>query len=244
MKGVSFFVGRTLQKVYMDLDDLVQTTFLEYEGSTDYPVDGDDDYAVYTGLFNSGIRVHSQIEDVDWKEYIKDVSDSDGDKVADGTTQIDAPTDFVRPLNWIVTIDSNNQKTYWNVIPANRSSIKKRAYNSPYICWVTGKKKAYKINFSSAPTSGHTISYEYIKEPSFLSVTTDVPEMSKPLFLVYFALEKLYIQDNRNDMITYYSGLKEDVMSSMLIDNEVMPVGNQTDIPDEVMEVNGFVWGE
>ncbi len=132
----------------------------EYEGGTDYPEEGSEDYDYRMGLLNDGIRVWGEQESVRWRELF----------------------------------DSNGN----------------------------------------------------YKKPTFMTSKTDKPQMSKPLFLVYYILSTLYKNDGANDLANLYNYLANNVLSEMIVLNEIPDEATKTSITgrDIDYQLDGFVFGE
>ena len=165
-----------------------------YEGDNSTPSSSDNEYLMRRSLLNAAIGIWEKEEL--WNELYVSLSDAaDGDKttVADQSSY-DCPSDFKFPLGflWIGTTD-------YELMPSQDYTLISSTDTSSYFYYVTGNKSAgYKIHIHPAPSSsGDDIRYEYYKEASTLSDTTDVFEMSDPWFAIYYALSKLFKNDGK-----------------------------------------------
>ncbi len=181
----------------MTLAELQARLHLLYEGDTSTPDSSDDDYTTRTALLNAGIAVWEQEED--WRELYTTLSASavglGGDKttVADQAAY-DCPSDFSRLVGYLRV-----GTTYYNQISPHQVQLYDQDTTTDFF-YVTGNPSTgYDVTIHPTPTTtGDTISYEYYKTASTLSSSSDVPEMSDPMFLVYFALSRLHEADGAN----------------------------------------------
>lgn len=173
-----------------------------YEGDTDVPSEGEEDYTVRTRLMNAAINRWEHEDGILWNELKVDLTDAaDGDKTtSDGTLVYDCPTDFKFIEGYVRLVDSGDS-TYFTVVPAEKLQLFDN--EDKKICSIIGNPKdGYDLKFLDDPDGAYTIKYSYYKNADTLSATTDVPEMSDPYFIVYFVLSRLYENDNRLGLAT------------------------------------------
>lgn len=182
----------------MTLNSIQAAIHALYEGDTDTPTSGDDDYTLRTSIVNAGINRWEHEEGVLWNELWVSLDDAvDGTKTTSAATySYSCPTDFRFPGGYVRLVDSNSQSTYFSVIPVEKAQLYDNENKN--ICWFTGNPQdGYKVNFLDTQTASQTISYEYYKTADTLSSSTDVPEMVDPYFLVYFAVSRLFELDGQ-----------------------------------------------
>lgn len=220
----------------MTLQIILQRIHQLYEGSTDYPASDSDDYALRLGLINQGESVWES-EEVDWRELYAIASTT-----TDGTSQIDAESDFIQPQGQLKITTAEGDVYYpyrrtrdAQLLVANNSSDK--------FYYITGTPGAYKININPTPEAGLTATYPYKKTVTHVSNSSDIPDMSRPLYLVYYTLAKLYELDGRNDMLSSYNNQAYDVMANMKIINEEMPPGHSDQLEDTDFQLTGGAFG-
>lgn len=196
------------------LTTIQQKIHLKYEGSTDYPESGSEDYLVRLGLIND--KIHDwEDEGTEWKELYKTLQTaSDGDKTTvDGTLDYDCPTNFIRPSS-VVYINSLK----YIYLPSEKVLETQQTDPSKRFFYITGKPGTYKINLSHDPDGAYPIYYSYRGSATELASAADVPEMSRPMYIVNGVLADLYEQDNRNDMVQLYSNRADENMEQMILD--------------------------
>lgn len=164
-----------------------------YNGNSTPPVDGDEDWEVWTELLNVAISIWEKEEGTLWRElYSTLASAADGDKTTTANDySYDCPTDFVFPVGFVRTI-SNSISTYFVVI--NPDEVQLQDDTQGRWCYFTGNTSTgYDLHFNPdlTLTTGDTIAYEYYKTASAVSTGTDKFEMSDPMFAVYYALAEL-----------------------------------------------------
>lgn len=182
----------------MTLDGIVQAVWTLYEGDTDTPSSGEEDYTLITRLANAAINRWEHEDGVFWSELWVNLTDAaDGDKTsADGTLAYDCPTDFLRPGGYVRLVDSNSNSKYFSVIPIEKVQLFDN--EDKQICYFTGNPQdGFTLNFLDDPDGTYTIYYEYYKSADTLSATSDIPEMSDPYFIVYFVISRMYELDGQ-----------------------------------------------
>lgn len=182
----------------MTLDQVQQAIHTLYEGDTDVPVFGDDDYTTRTRLSNAAINRWEREDGVLWNElWVKLADAADGTKTTSASTyQYACPTDFAFPGGYVRLFTTAGQSTYYSVIEPGKAQLWDNEDRK--VCYFTGNPgDGYYVNFLDTHDASLTISYEYYKTADTLSNTTDVAEMADPYFMVYFSVSRLYELDNR-----------------------------------------------
>lgn len=175
--------------VLTDLDDAITYLNTLYEGDSDVPASDEDDYTIWTSLFNVAINIWESEEGVLWRELFVDLADAaDGDKSTDGTTSYTLPTDFIFPASGFVWTGTGTNKTAYKVIRIE--DFQELENSLGRWCYFVGTS-TLEFNPNLSMTSGDTISYNYYKSASKVSTGTDTFEMSDPMFAVYYALSEL-----------------------------------------------------
>lgn len=180
-----------MAKIISTVDDAV--TFLNalYEADSTAPTSGDEDYTVWTSLFNIAVNIWESEEGVLWRElFVSLVDASDGDKTTTaGVTSYDVPTDFVFPASGYVWLGSGTNKIPYKVIPIENVQLTENDIS--HWCYFTGSKLEFNPNLASNIFADYTISYDYYKYATKLTTGSSVFEMSDPMFAVYYALSEL-----------------------------------------------------
>lgn len=232
----------------MDVDAILQAVHRSYQGDTDYPSSGDDDYSLRLGFLQDEVRSwgnQGSEENIEWKELFTTLTDAaTGDKVATANdNDYSCPTDFVHLTSWVTITDGNNAKQYYEVIEPNRVVEKTKNDSSGNWCYITGNENdGYTLHINS-PVAG-TINYNYYKTPYIPTSGSHKPEMRRPYYIVHGILSKLFELDGRNDLVTFHEQKKKGISDSMLIENELVPFGNSNVVGDLQNTTNGVAWGE
>lgn len=230
----------------MTVDQILQQIHRTYELNADYPASGEDDYALRLGLVNDAITKWSQQESVLWRELYTSLSAaSTGTKTTTiNVSSYATPTDFAS-ISSFPKITSATGSLYYPFAKNDEVMNLLRDSSSKQFFYISGKPGAYKINFNpAASATGNTISYDYYKTPAVMTSGSDVPEMSRPLYIVYDVLASLYEGDIRTDMVTKYLQLAKGVMDEMIVLNEVPPSFNSDQIDDLDYKLSGVRFGE
>jgi len=178
--------------VINDLDDIVSYVNTLYEGDDTPPSSGDEDYTVWTSLANIAIDLWENEEGMLWRELFVKLEDaSDGDKTTvAGTNSYDVPSDFRLPASGYVWLGSGTSKTAYKVISQEEAQL--HSIDSERWCYfLLDGSPTLEINPNLTITGGYTINYEYYKKATKLSSGSDTPEMSDPMFIVYYILSEL-----------------------------------------------------
>lgn len=183
----SFFMAKIISTLGNAVTKL--NTLLELDSTA--PSAGEEDYTVWTDLFNTATNLWENEEGVLWKElFVKLVDAPDGDKTTDGGTSYDCPTLFKFPASGYVWLGTGTNKTAYKVIKQHEVQLFEN--NSENWCYfLMDASPTLEFNPNLSISSGQTISYNYYKYASALSTASDVFEMSDPMFAVYYALSEL-----------------------------------------------------
>lgn len=181
-----------MAKIISDLDDAIAYLNVLYEVDSTEPTSGDEDYLVWTALFNIAIDLWENEEGMLWKElFVKLADASDGDKTTTaGTNSYSVPTDFRFPASGYVWLGTGTNKTAYKVI----SQEKVQLYENDKGNWcyfLMDGTPTLEFNPNITLPNNYTISYNYYKYASKVSDGSDTFDMSDPMFAVYYALSEL-----------------------------------------------------
>lgn len=176
----------------MTVDQGLQKIHREYEGDVDYLEFDDEETELRVEYLKDGIK--------DWqdkfpekREQFYSLADADdGDTTTDGGTIYDCPENFIRPSGR-VKIGDSIYLTY-----VDPSEMEKHLEESPTKEWYTvlGYPGAFQIKINPAQSSGSAINYDYYGEVTLPATTTDLIPISRPLYAVYYALWKIFKEDD------------------------------------------------
>ncbi len=221
----------------MTLNDWQNYLHAVYQGDTDTPTEGTEDWDFREILLRAAIQSWDNEKGILWGELWKQLSDaSDGDKtVVAVTVEYDCPIDFRFPGNYVRTTDASGVHTFWPVVKPAKAELFKN--ESATICWFTGNKQdGFDLHFGEQPTAGHTINYPYYKEPDIPSVAADIIEMADPWFAIHHSLSTLRENDGEGDRAGLELAKAEAKIKNMRTRN-VMPAWYQDNyVPDRDFE--------
>lgn len=225
----------------MTVTQILNQAYSIYEGSTDYPVAGDEDFDLMLAFLQGGIRQWAS-EPHNWRELYTTLVDADPDDGAVitvvGQTEYDAPDNFVRPSSFFKVGSS-----YYAFLNPDKTTNTKRVDTSTPYFTIKGVPGAYKIVLNPTPTEAQTIAYDYYKEPTIPTTGSQTPEVPRPLYLVYHTLARLYEQDNRNDLVSFYESKQDEQLQLMVVENIKKPADHFQQIPDVGNRLYGSGFG-
>jgi len=172
----------------MTLTEAINFLNILYNGNSSPPSSGEEDYTVWTALFNIAINVWFSEEGMLWRQCFVKLSDAtDGDDTAvAGTYSYDTPTNFSFPASSIVWIGTGINKIPYKVIdPKNLALYENNSEN-----WCYFLNQSLEFNPNCTVQSG-TLNYVYYKTATDVTTGSSVFEMSDPMFAVYYALNEL-----------------------------------------------------
>lgn len=162
-----------------------------YNGSSTPPTSGEEDYLVWTDLFNTAINIWENEEGMLWRQLFGKLSAaSDGDKTTTTATSYAVPTNFRFPNSAYVWVGSGTNKTPYKVIKQEDVQLYENDMGN-WCYFLMDGSPTLEFNPNLTVTAGHTISYNYYKYASPVSTGSDTFEMSDPMFAVYYALSEL-----------------------------------------------------
>ena len=162
-----------------------------YNGNSSAPTSGEEDYTVWTSLFNIAVNIWENEEGMLWRQlFVKLADAADGDKTATaGDYSYAVPTNFSQPHSSIVWIGTGTNKTPYQVI--DQKDLPKYEINSDNWCYfLMDTTPTLEFNPNCTVQAG-TISYIYYKTATALTTGASTFEMSDPMFAVYYALNEL-----------------------------------------------------
>ena len=206
----------------MTLEEILKKIHRMYENNTDYPSSGDEDYTLRLGLVNDAIQEWADTENVKWATLFKTETGT-----TSGST-ISCPSNLVS-VSSLLKIGNNYY--IWKKVDEAMVLIKNNP--SAKIFWITGSPGNYVININPIPTEGETYTYYYYKTPNSLSSASDIPEMTKPMFIVYWVLARLYEADGDNNKLSFYEQKAVDKLNEMIVENEAPPYNTPFNLLDD-----------
>lgn len=174
------------------LDNLVSYTNTLYESDATAPSSGDEDYLVWTALFNIAINLWENEEGVLWNELFTSLANAaDGTKTTTaGIYSYSCPTLISFPASGYVWLGSGVNKTPYKVIKPEEKQLYEN--NSGDWCYfLLDATPTLEFNPNLTISTGQTINYSLYLKATKLSASTDVIQMSDPMFAVFYALSEL-----------------------------------------------------
>ena len=181
----------------MTLQEFQDELHWAYQGDEDTPASSpvSSEWTSRLRGLKMAIREWASEKGITWAELWTTLTQAaTGDKtVLAATLTYDCPDDFAFPGGFV-----NVGTSYWKVLKAEKAAL--YANESMQAVYFTGNASSgFVLNFLQQPTVGDTINYPYYKTPATPSATTDVIEMSDPLFAIYHVLSKMHEIDGEGD---------------------------------------------
>lgn len=206
-----------------------------YQGDTETPSSGDDDWNYRLNLLVWAISQWDNEEGILWHELWKQNSEAQSQTTDGSTTQFACPTDF-RFIGGFVRLTLNGAHTYYPVIPAEKAELFKN--ESQKACYITGNKSSgYKLNFMDTPATGQTINYPYYRDFTTPTTGSDVLEMADPWFAIHLVLSKLHESDGEGDRALLALQMAQRSMKNMRVRNTMPAWYQENYVPDRDYEL-------
>lgn len=229
------------------LADLQAKSYVLDQNDTSTPAAGDDEYIIALSLFNNAIQVWANENEVEWNELWR--TNTNGGTVTAGTvsySQVSSAPSFKFPGGWIRLVSGTTVKKI-PVIKPEEAQLHAGVDN--YQCYFTGSPAiGYTLNLCWTPVvggtyTGYTIQYDYYKFPDELVSDTDKPEMSDPMFIVYWAVAQLKRMSNDSNGYAVMFGQAQNSLANMRTMNAKQAI-YQDNMADDLDYINGNVIGE
>lgn len=214
--------------------DVLKKVYHTYEGDTDYPEFADDDMQLYFAHLVDSVEEWMN-RFPKYREMFAYLSDAvDGDKqTTAGAETIDAPSNFVRPANFI-KVDGKKLE----YIPPEKMELHDGTLEEWFS--IIGMPGAYKIVIHPTPGSVVNVSYPYYKTLTKPTTENSTIEVSRPFFCLYYILNKLYLDDAQNkDLAKMY----EDKMDEQERLERVSLAMTPTGTPNQARDMNFLKFG-
>lgn len=180
-----------MSKVITTLDQAITKLNTLYNTSSTPPTSGDEDYIVWTDLFNTAINLWENEEGMMWRELFVRLADApDGTKTTTTATTYTVPSLFRFPSSAYVWLGTGTNKTPYRILKQEEVQLYEGDTGN-WCYFLLDSSPTLEFNPNLTITSGQTISYNYYKYATALTTGTDTLEMSDPMYAVYYALSEL-----------------------------------------------------
>lgn len=213
----------TGSRVLLTLTNAISKLNTLYNGSSTPPVAGEEDYIVWTDLFNIAINLWEDEEGILWKElFVKSADAPDGDIVTvEGDSSYALPSLFKFPASGYVWLGSGTSKTAFKVV--RQEDVTLWENDTSKWCYFTNDlSSTLEFNPNCSILGNEPIVYSYYKYAQPLTTGTDSFEMSDPMFAVYYALSELKKEEGDTSALTIATQKMEAMRT-----RAIMPAWNQ-----------------
>lgn len=201
-----------------EIQQLIHTLL---EGDPDTPDTTDDDYLARRILINNAILTWESEREANWRELW--IADHSGGTVTNNTTAYSAPATFKSAGGFVRLVDGDSVLEIPVVQPAQAQTYE----STEKIAYFTGNPQdGYTLNFRFTPVTadglvGRTIKYDYYKFADTISSSSDIPEMTDPMFIVYKVVAQIFGQRSNFNMYSVFENNAYNSLSQMKIANAV-----------------------
>lgn len=218
------------------LQDQIQTVL---EGDATTPATTDEDWTTRTNLINLAIADWEGEIDTLWDELW--VANYSVGTVVNATTSYALPSDYKLPGGYVRFVDSGGNVSKLQLLSPEEAQL---YTTEERFCYVTGNPQdGYNLNLNFTPVTGDsyvgtTIKIDYYKFADSLSATSDVPEMSDPLFIINRVAAQLFAQRGDLNMYTVFETRATNSLQQMKLNNAA-----HTNWQREELEDTGWGFG-
>lgn len=185
--------------------EVLNQAHVRYEGNTDYPTSGDEDFTLRLALLDDAV---STIERKTTDGVAFDVLVTEDDIVCGGTGTDALPTDFLSFVTDVLTAGS----LHYAKATKEDGNKSEQENNAPYIFWEENG------NLRSLPALSGTITLPYQRKLNRFplgSEATDVDGDSK--YYVEYILAILYLSDGDLNLYNVHANIAKDILDAMTI---------------------------
>lgn len=202
-------------------NDILTLVYSAYENDNTTWSSTSAEYLTARNLCKEAIARWAYVEGGTWDELFSTLTAAaDGTKTTTaGTYTYGCPTDMripPQPEDYVRIVNSAGASSHYRVMPL--SKVQQLDDLTDRLCWFTGNPKlGYTLNINSGITltTGDTITYEYYKNPTYLTTTTSTTEMANPYYIVHFVLYRMYKSDGLLNESREELQMAEDLLDEM-----------------------------
>lgn len=208
--------------------NIIDQIYSDYENDSTTWDSSDSEYLTARRYCKAAIIRWEYLEGTHWPElFTKSSAASDGTLTTTaGTYTYTCPTDMripPKPEDYVRLTNSTGTIATYLVVPL--AKVSQLDSSSDNFCYFTGNPKlgfTLNLNPNVAVTTGSTIKYEYYRNATYFTTTTSTTEMSNPMFIVHYALHRLYKNDGLISESREELQIAENILQEMKSDAQVI----------------------
>lgn len=220
----------------MNVLDVLTDAYIAYRGkSSNIPAVGTDKYNDMLTILNRKQREWWSDNTVDWPSLFQLVDEGD---VALGTQTYDIDTDIIRPSDYVMLTDSNNNVTYVNIIkPQLRSQYTQG-------CYLAGSNPVQLtfITVIDATLDGQDLTLPCFVQPAALVNPTDSVAVDDPNWLIYAVAAELARNDySKEEQYPNLNGIANGLYQQMIDNANANSILQPNGVPNNMPQYDGIV---
>jgi len=206
--------------------DIIELIYSDYENDNETWDATSAEYYTARNFCKAAIIRWEYLEGTEWPElFTKSADATDGTlTITSGTYTYTCPTNMRRPPKPhedYVRIGGD----IYIVVPS--SKVGQLDDSSYRFCYFTGNPKlgyTLNINPNLTLTTGQTITFEYYRNATYFTAATSTTEISNPMFIVHYALNRLYKNDGLLNEAREELQIAENLLQEMRSEVQVIDV--------------------
>ena len=228
--------------------DLVKKINIYVANNPVVPAITDTEWLIDVDLINQAILLWESEREVEWKELW--VGNTPLGTVTVGQTSLPLPDDFKWPGGFVRFVNSTGGVTRMPIVALDHVNNREQVEKNPQVCYVTGSPGAYVLNYGFANilgsvTIGTTVYIDYYRFATQMdpTQTTGTPEMSDPMFLVWFAVAQRKLQTGDSDQYSVFNAMATESLRLMRVANYNIPAYGDNALENRDYWIDGKVLG-
>ena len=206
----------------------------------------DTEWTINNSLSNQAITTWENEREVNWKELW--VGNYSLGTVASATTSFPLPDDFKVEGGFVRFINSSGNVKRIPFVGANTINNINLAERNPEVVYRTGTPGNYVLNLGSSPATatwaiGNTVKLDYYRFADKLSAAVDAPDMSDPMFIVWFVTAQRKLSVGEDSQYTVYNNMALESLRMMKVSNVIGVEYHDNTLENTDYLVNGNILG-
>jgi len=195
--------------------EVLQQAHVRYEGNTDYPTSGDEDFTTRLAFLDDAV---STIERRTNDGFSFDVLVTESSIVCGGTGTDTLPANFLSFLTDVITAGS----LHYTEVTKESGNKSKQEDKAPYVFWEENG------NLRSLPALSGTITLPYQRTLNRFPLGSEVTDVDGDTkYYLEYILAMLYLADGDLNLYNVHANIAEDILKTMTV-KAIMQTPNQS----------------
>lgn len=210
------------------------------------PAVTDTEWLINQDLINQAILTWENEREVEWRELWS--GNYNLGTVAAGVVSLALPDDFKWPAGFVRFVNSQGGVTRIPFTPIDHINNRDLTEKNPAVVYTTGSVGSYQLNFAFTPVAGDNYTgskcyLDYYRFATNLGGINDIPEMSDPMFLVWFAVAQRKLQTGDTDQYTVFNSMASESLRLMRVANQNTVAYHDGSLDDRDFWIDGKTFG-